>query len=200
MDALSQAIEPYWCINSKEESRMYARRAIVLVLSSLVENCTHPELYVQTRLALAEATHLAGKAINITKTGVVESGHCDLKNWWASQSIHFLRDGCKHPKFILTPAIYNSQPNPETIYYEYSYRWRIEEAHRDLKQQFSLSRGRVRAKTTVQGFICLIYGVYSLFLITRQNGQFAPLDRMTAPQYQDAAIEFLYYEQGEVLG
>jgi alcohol dehydrogenase class IV len=66
MDALSQAVESYWCIHSDDESKRYAREAIELAVSNLataVNNPTEP-----ARLAMAKAAHLAGKAINISKT------------------------------------------------------------------------------------------------------------------------------------
>lgn len=66
MDALSQAIESYWCVNSTDESKEYANEAIDLILTNLVETYLQP--IPQTRYALAKAAHLAGKAINITKT------------------------------------------------------------------------------------------------------------------------------------
>ncbi len=66
MDALSQAIESYWCINSNEESKNYAQEAITLAINSLVTAVNKPD--GPSRLAMACAAHLAGKAINITKT------------------------------------------------------------------------------------------------------------------------------------
>jgi|ETNmetMinimDraft_2_1059921.scaffolds.fasta_scaffold01828_2 alcohol dehydrogenase class IV len=66
MDALSQAIESYWAIDSTPESRGYSRNAINLIKENLqiaVDNPTN-----ESRLAMAKAANLAGKAINITKT------------------------------------------------------------------------------------------------------------------------------------
>lgn len=66
MDALSQAIESYWSVHSTDESRGYAREAIRVIGDQL------PQAVLQatdfSRLAMALAAHLAGKAINITKT------------------------------------------------------------------------------------------------------------------------------------
>ena len=107
----------------------------------------------------------------------------------------FWREGCQGPQFLLTPATYKTQPDPKTIYREYSWRWRIEEAHRDLKQQFGLRKCRNRTETTVQGFVGLVYGWYAVFLLTRQNGHLAPPARVTAPQYQDEIIHDLYGAQ-----
>ena len=67
LDALSQAIESYWCINSTDESKSYAREAISLVLGNLEEAVKHPE-NITARSAMAKSANLAGKAINISKT------------------------------------------------------------------------------------------------------------------------------------
>ncbi|MDP8207855.1 MAG: phosphonoacetaldehyde reductase [Candidatus Electryonea clarkiae] len=66
LDALCQAIESYWSIHSDDESKTYSRRAIELVLPNLVQSVVAPN--PAARLAMAEAAHFAGKAINITKT------------------------------------------------------------------------------------------------------------------------------------
>ncbi|MEX0920629.1 MAG: phosphonoacetaldehyde reductase [Candidatus Pacearchaeota archaeon] len=66
IDALSQAIESYWCINSTDESKKYAKKAMKLVLSNLEDTVKNPTK--ESRSAMARAANLAGKAINITKT------------------------------------------------------------------------------------------------------------------------------------
>ncbi len=66
MDALSQAIESYWSIYSIDESQKYSRKAIELILPNLKQSVVAPT--PESRLAMAEAAYLAGKAINITKT------------------------------------------------------------------------------------------------------------------------------------
>lgn len=66
MDALCQAIESYWCINSTGESKNYARVAIKLVMKNLLGAVNNPSR--ENREAMAKAAHLAGKAINISKT------------------------------------------------------------------------------------------------------------------------------------
>ncbi|MDP3639751.1 MAG: phosphonoacetaldehyde reductase [Nanoarchaeota archaeon] len=66
MDALAQAIESYWCINTTEESKNYARESITLVLKYLASAVHMPT--PDARIAMAKAAHLAGKAINISKT------------------------------------------------------------------------------------------------------------------------------------
>jgi len=66
VDALSQAIESYWSIHSTEESLKYAKEAIKLIIKSLPSAVNTPDLSNRNDMALA--AHLAGKAINITKT------------------------------------------------------------------------------------------------------------------------------------
>lgn len=66
MDALSQAIESYWCVNSTDESKAYAREAVRLVISNLSNAVNKPSR--TSRELMAKAAHLAGKAINITRS------------------------------------------------------------------------------------------------------------------------------------
>ena len=66
MDALSQAIESYWSVNSTEESKRYARESIQLVLGNLRSAVEKPS--PENRLNMSRAAYLAGKAINITRT------------------------------------------------------------------------------------------------------------------------------------
>jgi alcohol dehydrogenase class IV len=66
MDALSQGIESYWCINSTDESKGYAKEAISIVMENLAKAVNNPD--EKSREAMAMAAHLGGKAINISKT------------------------------------------------------------------------------------------------------------------------------------
>ena len=66
MDAFCQAVESYWCINSIEESKKYAKDAIRLILKNLPKAANNPSQ--ETREEMSKAAHLAGKAINISKT------------------------------------------------------------------------------------------------------------------------------------
>ncbi len=66
MDALSQAIESYWNINSTKESKKYAEKAIKLVVNNLVKAVN--DLNKESRRNMSIAAHYAGKAINISKT------------------------------------------------------------------------------------------------------------------------------------
>ncbi len=65
-DALSQAIEAFWSVNSTEESDLYAQTTISILFKSLVDSVKAPTAAL--RLNMAKAANLAGKAINITKT------------------------------------------------------------------------------------------------------------------------------------
>lgn len=66
MDALSQAIESYWSVNSTDESKAYAREAIELVMQNLERSVHEPSQ--DTRYAMCKAAYMAGRAINISKT------------------------------------------------------------------------------------------------------------------------------------
>ena len=66
LDAFSQAIESIWCIHSTEESVSYSVEALELILKHL-ETAVHAPT-AAARAAMSRAAHLAGKAINITKT------------------------------------------------------------------------------------------------------------------------------------
>jgi alcohol dehydrogenase class IV len=66
MDALSQAIESYWSVYSTDQSKSYAREAIHIIANQLSRAVNRPT--DDSRLYMARASHLAGKAINITKT------------------------------------------------------------------------------------------------------------------------------------
>ncbi len=68
LDALSQAIESFWSVNSTIESKMYAKEAITLLMDNLEKSIhTNDEVIISK---VAYASYLAGKAINISKTTV----------------------------------------------------------------------------------------------------------------------------------
>ena len=71
MDALSQAIESYWSINSTRKSKKFSVKAIKLILKNLPDSVNSPSK--KSREAMAMAANLAGKAINITKTTACHS-------------------------------------------------------------------------------------------------------------------------------
>lgn len=66
MDALSQAIEAYWSVNSTTESKLLSKQAIELILDNFNEAVNNPSK--EARVAMMKAANLAGKAINIAKT------------------------------------------------------------------------------------------------------------------------------------
>jgi alcohol dehydrogenase len=66
MDALAQAVESCWSINSTSESKEFAKKAISIVNSNLKKSVATESL--QYREKMAQAANLAGKAINISKT------------------------------------------------------------------------------------------------------------------------------------
>jgi alcohol dehydrogenase class IV len=66
LDAFAQSIESYWSVNSTPESRTYSEEAMKLAWNNL-------ELMIsdknsESMAAMLLASHLAGKAINISKT------------------------------------------------------------------------------------------------------------------------------------
>ena len=66
LDALCQGIESLWAVNSTEKSREYAKEATKIALNTIEEVVNNPGK--QSRLNMAKAAHLSGKAINISKT------------------------------------------------------------------------------------------------------------------------------------
>ena len=66
MDALTQAIESFWSVNSTETSREYSREALRNIWRNL-PLAVH-ENDSKAKSELMNAAHLAGKAINIAKT------------------------------------------------------------------------------------------------------------------------------------
>ena len=71
MDALCQAIESFWSTNSTEESRIYSKQAIELIMSNIKKNINNPDR--ESRGKMLIASNLAGKAINIAKTTAAHS-------------------------------------------------------------------------------------------------------------------------------
>ncbi|MFA4999771.1 MAG: phosphonoacetaldehyde reductase [Patescibacteria group bacterium] len=65
-DALTQAIESYWSVNSTPESKRYAAQAIKMVLKNFKKAVNNPDK--KSRLAMSRAANLAGRAINISET------------------------------------------------------------------------------------------------------------------------------------
>jgi len=70
-DALSQATESYWACAATPESRIYATKAIQLILPNIVNAVNAPT--PETRAAMAQGSYWAGKAINISKTTIAHA-------------------------------------------------------------------------------------------------------------------------------
>jgi alcohol dehydrogenase class IV len=66
MDALAQAVESYWNVNATVESKRYAAESIGLWRQSFLSAVTNPD--TAAREDMLWSAHLAGKAINITRT------------------------------------------------------------------------------------------------------------------------------------
>ena len=71
MDALSQAMESYWSINSTPKSKTFAEKSIRTLLGNLEESIKNPLTSDRERVMIA--ANLAGKAINITRTTACHS-------------------------------------------------------------------------------------------------------------------------------
>lgn len=65
-DALCHAVESYWSVHSTERSRRWAAAALRLILNNIVSAATRGDFAAMS--AMTMAAHLAGKAINITRT------------------------------------------------------------------------------------------------------------------------------------
>lgn len=66
LDAFCQAIESIWAVQSTDQSFEYATAAVRLCLKHLLPAVHNPT--AKARLGMCRASHLAGKAINISKT------------------------------------------------------------------------------------------------------------------------------------
>ena len=71
MDALSQAIESYWSVNSTEKSKQFAREAINLLMKNLEDSTNNNDR--DSREKVMNAANLSGKAIEITRTTACHS-------------------------------------------------------------------------------------------------------------------------------
>lgn len=66
IDAFAQAIESFWSIHATHQSRSFAREAITILMEYLPRAVQAPTLLIREKVLWA--SHLAGKAINITRT------------------------------------------------------------------------------------------------------------------------------------
>lgn len=66
IDAISQAVESLWAVGGTEKSRGYARRALRVLLPAIEDFVRTPDR--GNARAMAVGSHLAGRAINVSKT------------------------------------------------------------------------------------------------------------------------------------
>jgi len=66
LDAFCQAIESIWSVGATDQSIVWATEAATLARQNLVQATTAPT--PESRTAMSRASHLAGKAINVSKT------------------------------------------------------------------------------------------------------------------------------------
>lgn len=71
IDALGQAIESYWNINSTQISKKFAKKAIKLLVNNFEKSIKSPTRKIKKKVMYA--ANLSGKAINITKTTACHS-------------------------------------------------------------------------------------------------------------------------------
>lgn len=107
MDALSQGIESYWCVNSTKESKKYAKEAIQLAINNLSIATNKPSK--ESREAMAKAANLAGKAINITRTTAPHAISYPITAYFNVPHGHAV--GLTLPQVL----IYNSQVTEEEL-------------------------------------------------------------------------------------
>ena len=105
LDAISQAIESAWAVSATQESRDFAFQSLKMSIDGF-------ERYVNDRAAIAtaqlmiEAAHLAGKAINISKT---TSAHA----WsYGFSSLYDIPHG--HAVWLTLPKIFKIHNDIET--------------------------------------------------------------------------------------
>jgi alcohol dehydrogenase len=66
LDAFCQSIESMWAVGATDDSIVFAREAILYAWKYLAQAVLSPT--PESRLGMCKASHLAGKAINISKT------------------------------------------------------------------------------------------------------------------------------------
>lgn len=66
LDALCQCVESVWAVGATDESIKFASEGFALAFRHLEKAVLNPD--AESRLAMAKAAHLSGKAINISKT------------------------------------------------------------------------------------------------------------------------------------
>ncbi len=101
LDALVQAIESIWSVNSTDQSRMWATQSLALTAGHLRDAVLAPS--PDDRLAMSKAAHLAGKAINISLTTAPHAVSYILT------SRYRVPHGCAVALTLAAILVYNSQ-------------------------------------------------------------------------------------------
>jgi len=92
-----------------------------------------------------------------------KTAQVNLKDAGQTLVYAFWDERYQNPKFILTPVKRVRKSSPKTIYFQYQLRWIIEVCHRQLKQEFGLSKSQNRDAWVVSGFIGMVCLVYSIW-------------------------------------
>lgn len=71
LDALCQGIESFWAVGSTSESQKYAQEAVDIAFKNIEKSVKNPDR--KTRMNMAKAANLSGKAICISKTTACHS-------------------------------------------------------------------------------------------------------------------------------
>jgi alcohol dehydrogenase len=105
MDAMSQAIESFWSVNSTEESREYSKEALQILWKFLPRAVQDND--EASKLMVMHASHLAGKAINIAKTTAAHAISYSFTSYYGIPHGHAVA--------LTLPFFcgYNSQVGPE---------------------------------------------------------------------------------------
>jgi len=130
MDALSQAIESFWAVNATTESIEYAKKSLENILYAFPDVVFDPTPVLRKKMMFG--SHLAGKAINISKT---TSSHALS---YALTSNYNIPHG--YAVFLTLPRFYNINTNAskeklnQNLSYK-EYRKRIDELESVFKKK-----------------------------------------------------------------
>lgn len=125
LDALCQAIESYWSVNSNDESKEYARQAIRIILDNYMEYINeNKEVYQK----IMEASNYSGRAINISKTTAAHAMSYKIT------SLYGISHG--HAVAICLPHIWEYMINNMDKVVDYRGKCYLEEVFNDLDSMF----------------------------------------------------------------
>lgn len=97
MDVLCHSIESYWSINSTDESKSHAKKAMSICFDCLSDTVHNPNIHL--RLNMLQAGNFAGKAINISKTTAAHALSYTLTSFFNIP--HGLAAGLFIPVFLI---------------------------------------------------------------------------------------------------